>query len=81
MPIPPPPPYQNVDSDPPSSLQGHLEGEKQQAFRNEERSEEIVTNIIFKLILENMKNCKWRKLVVPPNMTEQRIVTNWNLEE
>ena len=66
---------------PPNVCWGIWKERNNRAFRNEERSEEIVTGIIFKLIVENMRNCKWRKLAVPPNMTKKRISGNWNLEE
>lgn len=81
MSISPPSPYPNVESDPPHVCWGIWKERKNRVFKNEEISEEIVKGLIFKLIVENMQNCQWRKLLVPPTMTKQRISRYWNLDE
>ena len=36
-------------------------------FRNEERSEEVFVDKICKLLVKNMKCCRWRKLAITPS--------------
>lgn len=37
--------------------------------------------MIYKLLVENMKSCRWRKPTIPPNQLEIRIAKCWSLEE
>ena len=50
---------------PPHVYWGIWKERNNRAFRNEERSEEVVVDKICKFIVENMKCNKWRKLVFP----------------
>ena len=61
----PPPPYPNVEGNPPHVCWGIWKERNNRDFRNEERSEEIVIDIICKLLVENMKSRKWRKPYPP----------------
>lgn len=54
---------------------------RREIIRSSKKSEEIVIGLNFKLIVENMQNCRWQKPSVPPSMIEQRIARCRNLEE
>lgn len=69
-------PYRNVESYPPHVCWDVWKERDNREFINEERSEEIVTDIICKLLVKNMKSCKWKKSVIPPNQKEQKIARN-----